>query len=262
MGKACLRVVAGLYLTITLSGCLEGTSDIDVVKEGRFDAYPEFKIGETFDNRTLCESTTWSMIKDSRGRDLVDYRCEIKGVNQYYQDKLIALVKRCEESLNNTDPNPFRERLNSNLEVELKKIDELRSKSESATPEGRDSLKGYIRYHEKKAAEITARLEELSRWEKNKEANNRSSLAQANRILAGFNTASAYEYFRWSVTEDDTFMLVDGGIGLKKPTYDQHRENTYAEERLRKAVGYVYADSRGLYAFTTTPKRPLEISCK
>ena len=259
MGNDCLRLIAGLFLATSLIGCLDGASDIDIVKEGRFDAHPEFKIGETFDNRSMCESTSWQMVQDNRGRDLVEYRCEIVGVNDYYHKRLVALAEKCEESLNDTSPNPFRARLKKERQEELDSIDHLKSEVESAES---DRTKRLIKYHSKKADEKTARLEELDRWEKNKIANNKTTLSKVNQILSGFNVASAYEFFRWSVAENGTFVMIEGGVGLKKPTDEKHHESTYGDRQMRLSVGYAYENRDLRHAFTGTHDSSLELHCQ
>ena len=62
---ACISLAA-------LSGC---SSEIDVIREGRLELLPEYKVGQALDNRKLCESTYWSVIEDERGRDVVRYTC-------------------------------------------------------------------------------------------------------------------------------------------------------------------------------------------
>ncbi len=85
--------IAPILFSSFLYGC---NSDIDAIKNGRLNAYPEYTIGQAFDNRDMCESTDWESIKDKRDRTIIRYTCHMKGVKESYLEegeKLISEAK-------------------------------------------------------------------------------------------------------------------------------------------------------------------------
>jgi len=355
MGNDCRRILFGLFMASSLSGCLQG-NDIETVKEGRFDDYPEFKIGETFDHRALCATTSWDLIQDDRGRDLVEYRCEIKGIHAYYTEKLAKQADQCEAALTTTYLDSHKGRYIAQREKELEKIEKLkaslgddsyekkvraehepkmakikatldvvRAKSidqmvplieklyfsvwsgdvrsyisdiETIAENRGDSsstanqqnyyarkdfdevkpaviasleksyryhedemnsrirahsanLEGSIRASEEEAARLTSLLEGLKAKEAKADETAKANLAKINEILNTFNVASAYEFFQWSVADDNTFMLIGGGLGLRKPQDDTHQRAPYLDARLKQAIGDAYSDSSALFEYIT-----------
>lgn len=83
------RFLIPILLANFLYGC---NSDIDAIKNGRLDAYPEYTIGQAFDNRDMCESTDWESIKDERGRTIIRYTCHMEGVKEGYLEEATTLI--------------------------------------------------------------------------------------------------------------------------------------------------------------------------
>lgn len=355
MGNDCRQILLGLFLASSLSGCLQG-NDIEMVKEGRFDDYPEFKIGETFDHRSLCESTSWDLVKDDRGRDLVEYRCEIKGIHAYYTEKLAQQSDQCEAALTTTYLDSHLRRFTAQREKELEKaerlkilleddshdasvraehepqmakikatLDVVRTKTidqmiplidrlyfpvrgsdvlnyisdietiaenrndtsktaqqynyyarknfdevkpaviasleksysyhekemNSSIRAHRANFEGSIRAAEEEAARLSTLIEGIARDEAKADETAQANLAKINQILNTFNVASAYEFLQWSVAEDNTFVLIGGGLALRKPQDETHQRAPYLDARLRQAIGDAYSDSSGLFNYIT-----------
>ena len=82
-----------------LSGCAD--PDIDVVKSGRLNGYPQFTVGEAFDNRKICSKTDWSAETDDRQRNIVVYKCHLVGVSEYHESKILEIIKKKEELIVN-----------------------------------------------------------------------------------------------------------------------------------------------------------------
>lgn len=77
-----LKIILAVITTASLSGCNEA---IDTVKSSRLNYNDKFTIDEAFSNRKICQKVTWDLIKDDRGRELVQYKCDIKGIKEYYE---------------------------------------------------------------------------------------------------------------------------------------------------------------------------------
>ena len=78
----------------TLAACSGGK--VAAVQNAVLPADPSYKIGQAFDHRKICTSTKWDSVKDGRGRLIVEYRCELSGVADYYKsldDKKLAALQ-------------------------------------------------------------------------------------------------------------------------------------------------------------------------
>lgn len=89
-----------LGVASTLAACSGGK--IAAVQNAVLPADPSYKIGQAFDHRKICTSTTWDTVKDGRGRTIIEYRCELRGVADYYKsldDKQLAELQGTIQSL-------------------------------------------------------------------------------------------------------------------------------------------------------------------
>jgi len=78
----------------TLAACSGGK--VAAVQNAILPADPSYKIGQAFDHRKICTSTKWDTVKNGRGRLIVEYRCELSGVADYYKsldDKKLAALQ-------------------------------------------------------------------------------------------------------------------------------------------------------------------------
>ena len=76
---------------VGLAGC--ENSDVARVKAMKLDIDPSFTIGQAFDNRKVCDSVKWDNMTDQRGRKLVEYRCDFKGVKEFAAPMPSPIVK-------------------------------------------------------------------------------------------------------------------------------------------------------------------------
>lgn len=67
---------------LSISGC--GDS-VNVVKTSRMNFNTQYTVDEAFSNRKICMDVTWETITDSRQRELVQYKCKIIGVKEFYE---------------------------------------------------------------------------------------------------------------------------------------------------------------------------------
>jgi hypothetical protein len=230
-----MKIRASLLLVLaSLAGC---ASEIDQIKEGRMDAYPEFTVGQAFDNRNVCESTSWESFKDDRGRTIVEYRCQLVGVDAYYQkqadSKLHKLVSEQESwSGHGGWPSLIRE-----AKAEIKMLEEKLASGTSNSPdavaedlaESREKLANYIRKSEAHAVEIEAKIDDL-----------KTSMERIPEI-------SGYEYFQWTILEDDTFLLVAGGVVESIPEGLPFAAQEYAYKNVHDPLSIVYANEVASY---------------
>jgi hypothetical protein len=89
---------------LLLQGC-DG-STIDSVKNYVYDFDTSMSVGNALDHRKICSDTKWKSFKDERGRTIVEYRCDLKGVSEYSQktknlalDSLKQSIKQHQDNL-------------------------------------------------------------------------------------------------------------------------------------------------------------------
>lgn len=86
-----------IFLTLLISGCSE---DINSVKSSRLYFNDAYTIDEAFSNRKICKSVKWETVTDPRGRNLVQYKCELRGAKTYYEDLSTRKLEDLKKQLN------------------------------------------------------------------------------------------------------------------------------------------------------------------
>ncbi|MFD1712378.1 hypothetical protein FVQ98_19340 [Ottowia sp. GY511] len=71
-----------VFAPVLLGGCFGG-GDINIVKNAVWEAMPDTTIGKALDSRFSCTTPKWRQFEDERGRSIVEYTCEHKGVREY-----------------------------------------------------------------------------------------------------------------------------------------------------------------------------------
>jgi hypothetical protein len=82
-------IVVSSFLIFT--GCSD--QNIEGVKYSEFIIDSTYTVEQALDNRVLCEETEWESKVDDRDRDIVEYRCKINGVEDYFSNNTNRLEK-------------------------------------------------------------------------------------------------------------------------------------------------------------------------
>lgn len=88
--------VASACALLTLGGCF-GSGDINTVKDAVLPAIPDTTLGKALDTRASCKSTKWRAFDDERGRRIVEYTCEYKGIEEYISQKRLKAIEEDEK---------------------------------------------------------------------------------------------------------------------------------------------------------------------
>lgn len=83
-------------LVVLLAGCT--SSEVKIVKESHLVNYPNYLVGQAFDNRHVCSSIDWKSFKDDRDRTVVEYTCQYKFATEFYSGLVSDLVREKSES--------------------------------------------------------------------------------------------------------------------------------------------------------------------
>jgi hypothetical protein len=78
-------------LVVLLAGCT--SSEVKIVKESHLANYPNYLVGQAFDNRHVCSSIDWKSFKVERDRTVVEYTCQYKFAAEYYNGLVSNLVR-------------------------------------------------------------------------------------------------------------------------------------------------------------------------
>ena len=88
--------LASACAVLTLGGCF-GSGDINTVKDAVLPAIPDTTLGKALDTRASCKSTKWRAFDDERGRRIVEYTCEYKGIEEYISQKRLKAIEEDEK---------------------------------------------------------------------------------------------------------------------------------------------------------------------
>jgi len=66
---------------VAVSGC--GDDQVASLKESVAPFYDNYTVGQIFDNRSICASTSWASFKGERDETVIEYKCDLKGVEEY-----------------------------------------------------------------------------------------------------------------------------------------------------------------------------------
>lgn len=69
-------------LPLALTGCNEA---VNTVKNARMQVNEQYTVDQAFSHRDICASVDWNVITDDRGRELVQYTCQIADIAPYYE---------------------------------------------------------------------------------------------------------------------------------------------------------------------------------
>lgn len=75
------KIILMALLPIALTGCNDA---LNAVKNARMKVNDKYTVAEAFGNRDICSSVDWDVIKDDRGREVVQYKCHLTDISSYY----------------------------------------------------------------------------------------------------------------------------------------------------------------------------------
>ena len=79
-----------------LQGC--NNSNIDNVKSLVYNYDKSITLGNALDHRSVCNKTNWVEFDDDQGRNVVEYQCELKDIEQYSISQRSTNIKTLENS--------------------------------------------------------------------------------------------------------------------------------------------------------------------
>lgn len=232
--------LAGISLT-ALSGC---SSEIDVIREGRLELLPEYTVGQALDNREICQDTDWSTIKDKKGRNIVRYKCEMKGIKEWYHDLGQSLVNGSsteqEISISKEKLSQMKFKL-SRLEQDEVSYSDLNNKRfEGITASQMERYRNLRSTRKSRIREISLLKNEISSLDSKLNSNTIESnnLKTGQYILDHYRGSAAYETIDWLVIEDGSFMPLGGSLYEIKPGDDAFNETPIPD--IEAAIYVIY----------------------
>ncbi|MBP1146752.1 hypothetical protein JOE33_003675 [Pseudomonas sp. PvP027] len=75
------KIILMALLPVALTGCNDA---LNTVKNARMKVNEKYTVAEAFGNRDICSSVDWDVIKDDRGREIVQYKCHLTDISSYY----------------------------------------------------------------------------------------------------------------------------------------------------------------------------------
>ncbi|WP_162046146.1 hypothetical protein [Vibrio taketomensis] len=77
------KVGIALLSVLVISGCSKTSTEIVKASYSAFD--DKVSVGSALDKRKLCNSVEWNEFETLAGERIVEYKCHLKGANQYLQ---------------------------------------------------------------------------------------------------------------------------------------------------------------------------------
>lgn len=214
---------------LALGGCFGG-GDVDTVKNAVLKAMPDTTLGKALDSRVACKSTKWRAFDDERGRRIVEYTCEYKGIQEYISSQRHKTIEENEKLIQRelNALSPLIERQKETIQRMQQRRAEMLSRHETQTAEDEQRINAARNGTEKMLAtdraaafasqrrqdiknldDSLAREEaQLSNLENNlpqkfKEAQekNEASRAEIATLLKNFQSLS--EVSQWSIVNDE-----------------------------------------------------------
>lgn len=221
--------LAGITLAV-ISGC---SSDIDTIREGRLQNLPEYTVSQALDNREICQDTDWSTLKDDKGRNIVRYKCEMKGIEEWYYDLAQELVNS--ETYTISEISSIKNKIESlrskliQFEDDQNEFTKLSRKNQSQGGLNRKDNQKYTQlfFNRRERSNSISKLKsEINPLETHYERMNKSNdnRATGEYILKNYKGSAAYETIDWLVLEDGSFMPLGGNLHEIQPGDDDFSE--------------------------------------
>jgi transcription-repair coupling factor (superfamily II helicase) len=218
-----LRIALLASFTLLIHGC---SSEIDSIREGRLQDFPEYTVSQALDHRDMCQDTDWSTLTDDRGRKIVRYKCEMNDIEKYYYDLATELITKAEDkSIQNrlsSEIAKMKKELSDNQAlIKQKKIelDNLNKQKFNSLEEGMEigrqqsKIKLFLHANSSIAEKrIKSKIENHERSIEKHNLSDKENLNLGNYLLENHKGTAAFEVIDWLPIEDGTFMPVGGSL--------------------------------------------------
>lgn len=92
-------------VVILLSACSDG--NVNLVKSMPHVVNERYTYEQALEGRDLCEKVTWESFKNDRGVAMVEYNCEIKGAEEFFDsirdEQIRSITRRFEQNYSQTE---------------------------------------------------------------------------------------------------------------------------------------------------------------
>ncbi|GAB3670059.1 hypothetical protein GCM10028792_00020 [Salinisphaera aquimarina] len=209
-----------------------GADKIDRVKNSYFWGSPEFLIGQSLENRSVCASTHWALVRDAKDRELVRYTCDMRGVSSYANGYLARKIAFIEKTPNHRYTSEF------DLKRQNHHLRSLEQSLRSLKAEARQNYKGVntFEYGNQTIGELRSVIES----EKNEVAKLQPAIAgnaQAFLDQQAYKGVEMASSWAWSPLED---RLEENQNSLREVSDTVNGYITDAKERYTRPKGFKY----------------------
>lgn len=276
-------IISGIFL---LSGC--GDKAIETVKETHLEFDQSQSISQALDHRKICEKTTWESYKDSKDRNIVQYKCEIKNTESFFDSLVPQLANALEKKMKNL-PIPEQEAYYKVILEDLKplndKIYQYEHQIEQNSNETQD-LENIVKHGEyerdieyakneiKKlklnTEECKTKIQAINLKIKNIESNGLTQKKEAmdaatiahdkltaqktKELIDSYQGVKVNEIYRWAVNDNGAFLVFGGTETIKK---NNNSHETYSYSNLLEAIRISYADNTDNYQIYRRTRRDI-----
>ncbi|MCE7510709.1 hypothetical protein [Alloalcanivorax xenomutans] len=218
------KVTTILLLSLLIIGC---SSDVDTVRKGRLQDFPEYTVSQALENRDICEDTSWTTFTDSRGRKIVRYKCEMKGIEKYNLDMANDLISRSEDKSVQNQLRSEIQKMEKEIKTNKEKFEKMKNDREALDGSGLlgKDFNEYWRQRDEignlniaranqimRERQLKKKIEQNKKLIKEEDILDKKNRKTGEYILNNYKGTGAYETIDWVVIEDGTFMVIGGSL--------------------------------------------------
>ncbi|AJD48700.1 hypothetical protein S7S_11440 [Isoalcanivorax pacificus W11-5] len=188
-------------------------------------------------------------LKNNRNRDTDDFISNGIEIPESLDDlgipTLLTQAKRLRDGGDDYGYYGVYQRVKSSLNALMvdaqSRVAHLASLRETVEEDTEKSLQAKYKAAKDQIASIKGKLQALDAEHVEYQEYKTQKQAEAKEILASSGEAQAYEYYRWTILDDESFMIVGGGIMEKPPGQAEFSDKPYAYPA--DTVALVYQDN-------------------
>jgi hypothetical protein len=249
-----------------------------MVKVAHLEFDPSQSVSQALDHRKICTNIKWESYKDSKDRNIVQYKCEISNTDSFFNSITPQLVWALQKSMKkelipekenyfktmNTELQPLKDaqyNYSHKIELNLKEIESYSYDVEHSNYESDiEYAKNKIEEIKKDNNELQTKLDsanqEILSIENGKLVQQKELMDSAiakhkhlidqksQELIDSYKGVKVYEIYRWTTNDNGIFLVYGGTETIRK---NIEKPMIYSYSDLNKSLQISYSDNTDNY---------------
>jgi len=114
-----IKKILSFILPVFLFGCGD-SNNVKIVKEQVSPFDNTITVGNSLDNRTVCNNISWGSFKDDKNRDVVKYSCDMKNKSliKYINDRILKIKNKTNDSVSKIRSDLISMQINNRVKID------------------------------------------------------------------------------------------------------------------------------------------------